>query len=472
MASKLSYAKFTDLLKTHDYITSAVYYVEFDKKHEKHAIFFECRLPKTQKNILVYVPPRYSMIIPKHVNPKLIELVKAPDIEGGDITGSLTEKSVNYLLNLRGPLINADIAVISVDGICHSKFNGKTVCYFLKENMPSEESEDIAEDEAENADIREAKEINEIEKDLIKAATKLKIPKASLPEKTKIEEPTVKQEEPVINNITNNDPLQPKTVEPPVGEIPQQTVQTSVQTPVQTPVIPQPVDKPDDGVELVFEDGDIATPNKKPNSDSSSSSDSSSDSSSSSSDSSSSDSHEKSKKSKKNTALKLSHRSNYIDVEALDVQMGIVYVVIDVDVIHKKFDTYEIEALNIYEQIDDNERDIQEERVKTIKKQTELVLKHLDSRLQKIQTAERGKKYYLLKLTGLLQDAENIKQKAEKKPNEKADIANSGMLDLDRVYNKTRKTIHELNISLLHQKDEVEDILVNYEESIKELFNL
>jgi hypothetical protein len=95
-----------------------------------------------------------------------------------------------------------------------------------------------------------------------------------------------------------------------------------------------------------------------------------------------------------------------------------------------------------------------------------LAAKHLDLRIKKLEVSENGMKYHLLKLTGLLQDAENIKNKAR----ETKKGVPSG--DIDKVYSKTKKTIHELNVSILRQKDELDDILLNYEESLKELFDL
>ena len=38
------------------------------------------------------------------------------------------------------------------------------------------------------------------------------------------------------------------------------------------------------------------------------------------------------------------------------------------------------------------------------------------------------------------------------------------MIEVNRVYNKTRKTVHELNVKLLKHRDDIEEILINYEE--------
>ena len=44
-------------------------------------------------------------------------------------------------------------------------------------------------------------------------------------------------------------------------------------------------------------------------------------------------------------------------------------------------------------------------------------------------------------------------------------------MEVDKIYNKTRKTIHEINVSILQQKSEIDDLLLNYEDTVRELFD-
>ena len=46
------------------------------------------------------------------------------------------------------------------------------------------------------------------------------------------------------------------------------------------------------------------------------------------------------------------------------------------------------------------------------------------------------------------------------------------ILEIDRVYNKTRKIVHELNADILRQRDDIEEVLLNYEETLKDLLYL
>jgi hypothetical protein len=469
MPEKLSYSKFNALIEKYGYLITSIYFID-DDSHKK-AIFLECRLPKTQKNVLIHIPSKFKMNLTKDIKPKLIEIVKADRNEDTpNLYGHLTDKSINYILNLRGHLINSDIAIISVDGICHSKFNGSIVCYQLKNNIPCDSDDESGNSSQEEAH-REAEELKKIEQDLLKAANKLKINKSDLPEKTKIEEPKKIDPQPVLT-VPLPTPLpgaivQP--IEPPVDSpVPlSENGLPPIQGPaIQGDVIPEPEieDIQPAPVELVFHPAEdhpeeIVEPKVDDKLTKEIELESGEELSSESSD----ESIELSKKSKK---LKLSQRSNYVDVEELDVQSGIVYVIVDVDFLFKKLEDYETYAIEVYEQLDDNEKDIRSDRIAEIKKQLDLAAKHLDLRIKKLEVSENGMKYHLLKLTGLLQDAENIKNKAK----ETKKSVPSG--DIDKVYSKTKKTIHELNVSILRQKDELDDILLNYEESLKELFDL
>ena len=152
--------------------------------------------------------------------------------------------------------------------------------------------------------------------------------------------------------------------------------------------------------------------------------------------------------------------------------MGISYVATDITNLYENISTYETEALYTYEQIEDNEKDMRTERISEIKKNLHLSAEHLDLRVKEIELEEKSLKYQLLRLTGILKDTEHLHTVAlnnmsiSKKPSEAA------AREIDKIYTKTRKTIHDINVKLLLQRDEIDDLLANYEESLKELFEL
>ena len=84
MSNKISYSKFTKLLSQYGYMCSMIYFVSSSSQKNsqivKHAIFFEIRLPRTQKSIIVYLPEnKYSMELPSDINHKTVEIVLSSD---------------------------------------------------------------------------------------------------------------------------------------------------------------------------------------------------------------------------------------------------------------------------------------------------------------------------------------------------------------------------------------------------------
>jgi len=449
MPPRLSYSKFLSMLNKHGYITSTVYYTKSGERHRK-VEFFECRLPKTQKNILIRVPDRYSMVLPENINFKTIEIVKL-----GSNTGLLTERSVSYLLQVRGPLLESDLVVISSEGLCYSKFNGETICYFFSSNMPKIENKETIEDLNSEDD-----EIGKLEKELNETSFKLKKQGIKIPHKTKIldipdtdvnpsdkkenpsdkkENPSDKKESPLSEDVdteddeeifVDDDEENPESVELVFEEDSEEEFIDSDDEEIVDSDDEEIVDSDDEEI-VDSDDEDVIAEGKK---------------------------------------LRNFESSNHITIDELDVNLGVIYVVIDVNILHSKFSIYEIEALGVYEQIEDNEKEMIDDRVSEIKKQLDLASKHLELRIKEIFLDERSMKYQLLRLTGILQDAENMKIKTSSKKSNM--ITDPIIVEIDRVYNKTKKTVHELNVSILRQRDEIEDLLINYEESLKELFEL
>lgn len=465
MPSKLSYAKFASLLQKHGYITSALYYTV--GKHME-VVFFECRLPKTQKNILVRVPDRYTMILPPHVVPRTIKIVKT-----GENASSLTSHSVTRLLSARGPLITADITAISVNGMCHSKFNGSIQCYHFASNMPVAEDPIVEDEEVEPENL----EIVELESALERASSTLESHGVDIPDKVQVAsertdgidlefagaEHVYSDEESIMSDydesLFDSDDTESRSGDGDIAEGPEDAPSQPPQPTGDVAVVPDDVPPPPPVVDVVDGsdvsvaipgDAPVAVPVAVPG-----------------------DApvvplpQPKAQTGK----IKMVHRSNHVVVEELDVHTGVIYVSVDLDTIHGSIATYEVDALRIYEQLDDNDRDTRIDRVAEIKKQMELAFKHLELKIQKIGLDERGMQYQLLRLTGLLQDAENLRAKTTSQ-SKNAMVIEPTIMEIDRVYNKTRKTAHDLNIAILRERDASEEILTNYELSISEMFDM
>jgi len=503
MSTKLSYDKFASLLKKHNYLICVLYYIVSKDTGSayKHVTFIECKLPQTQKNVLIAIPLKYIMKLPPNPTPRTIEIMYLGT--SGNNSAKISDQSVAFLLNARGPLIESDLSIISADVLCYSKFSGEIMCYLFASGITKYGLDDeIEEIESESDD-----EIQEIEKEFVKATSSLKKKGVVLPEPTEIEEPekvdieqqiTKDTEEHTEENVTSDNTDINITDETNIdGNIVEEnTVEENIveENTVEENTVEE--NTVEEKVELIFEDKprknkkivkEISEDNDEEDEDEEEEEEE---------DESEEDESEEEKVSKK---LKLSHRSNHVLIEDLDIRLGIVYVAIEASILYEKLGEFENEAISIYEQLDDNERDIRNDRLKEIKKQLDLAGKHIESRINNIENDEKKLKYQLLRLTAVLQDCDKIKnvtinnpqtsqeesifiskrrmKKIQKHINDKGDepqtvLNNSKLMEIDKVYNKTKKTIHELNVALLRHRETVEDIIINYEESIKELFEL
>lgn len=458
--TRLSYKKFSKLLIRNGYIISLIYYIENDTRE---AIFFEIKLPKSQKNIIIYVPPnKYTMILPKELNYKIIELISVEDDRVKSAAFILTERSLHYLIGMRGPLIESDMAVVSSNGICYTKFNGENFCYFMANKVKKLE-EKLEENLASNEESSAEDEI-----DLLEASVKKMAKKEGVSLKSELED----DKQIISNESHQNKSKHSKTRDDPPDQI------TSVENVQDENIIPERTQV--EPVELEFVDD----PSSDEVEDTEEEDYSLESSSSSSGDEVNNNVTNKESKNKsvgnlpintsesllKDSTIKLSHRTNYVIPEELDVYYGAVYVGSDISTLYKNVDNYEADALLTYEQIDDNEKDMRITRLNTTKKKIELASKHVDERVKSIELEEKGLKYQLLRLTGIMHNIDTLKKNKTTKGIE--NVVNPNMNELNRIYDKTRKTVHDINLQLLQKREEYEDILTDYEYNINELLEL
>jgi hypothetical protein len=487
------------LLTQYGYIINIIYFVSEENSNANNNTklikFIEARLPKTQKSVVIHISSdKYIMILPNDAQYKTIEIVSIDNEGVKNAAFLLTDQSLQYLLNVRGPLIESDLVVVSSDGICYSRFNGENQCYFLsnkikkitEEAFDLEEDEicdeekdeiDILEEEVDNVakqhnivlekieyeniieEVEEAKEKNQIEPDIqIDKNTPQDVPQVNVVELEFIDEPQGEEnedEEPIIYSGDEEEDEGEASVISSSEE--SNDVLTS-----DTKVNISKEDNTDvNAKKLVTKQSKIKAKNitsPKP------------------------DIPSKIVK----AVMKSSHRSNYVVPDELDVYFGVIFVAINIGNLFKTISVYEPDALSIYEQIEDNEKDMRLSRLVAIQTNLVLATKHVELRSKEIEIQERSLKYQLLRLTGILHNIDEIKQQIPTtiNANDKSGVGiigntqnktenkittNPKLLEMDRIYNKTRKTVHEINVQLIRHRDEFEDLFSNYEYMINEL---
>jgi len=463
--AKLSYKKFSKLLLQNGYLISLIYYIE---NNGREVVFFELRLPKSQKTIILYISPnKYTMLLPKEVNYKTIEIVSTEDERVKSAAFILTERSLHYAIGVRGPLVESDIVIISSNGVCYTKFNGENYCYFMADKVKKlgeNDKEILKIEESENS---EEEEIALLEKNIKNIAKKkgvqlkeFTVQKGNSAE-ISIKTQDVKKEVVVKNKKTDAYIKKPEEIIVKTEEKKEEDVFVSDENDVKGLAL-----------EFVEKSGSSESVVDEEDSEEEYSFDSSSETNS------SEDVEEKelttkiinpSTSNKSNT--KASPMANYVMPEVLDIYHGAVYVGTDINTFYKNVGGYEPEALAIYEQIEDNETDIRMERLNDTKKKLGLLSVHVESRVKDIELEELGLKYQLLRLTGILHNVDTLKNKNINSKNI-GNAADSNLSELNRIYEKTRKTVHDINLQLLQKREEYEDILSNCEYTIAELLEL
>ena len=460
---KLKLSKFTDFVHRYKYIVSGIFCEEDKVK------FIECRTPKYQKTFMVYISPNFLMKCDNNGHS-----VKQTNIISSEEEAS--DNQVSFLSEMKGPLLESDILSVSSHGLCMYKNSGKMECYSIKGDEDSESEEESGEGEvAENED-----QIALLESETNKIMNKLNpennlaIPQIKIKEKSSsLNEQPVSDEKEDVKNITtfrsNNEVKNPEGYTEEQIEQRNKLLSASEENNEGKEIVKENIsnkydeyeDKTKDNgeneeegeTELVFEDEngnvieeeveveDIA---KQDNEDG-----------------------EVEEIEGEDEGISTGDNSIPEEMEELDINLGIVYVVVPISIFFKKIQTMEKTLLDSYEQLDDNENDIRNNRFKQVKELTEEFLSHGEERLKEILTNEDELKNQLLRLTVILAQTEAMKNEVETN-NKLRGISH----EVDRVYNKTRKSIHDINIELLKYRDQADELLTNYFSSIKELISL
>jgi len=155
------------------------------------------------------------------------------------------------------------------------------------------------------------------------------------------------------------------------------------------------------------------------------------------------------------------------NLEDDEVQLGLIYVLIDLSTFFKKVSTLENDILDYYDQLEENEVEMRDTRMVTIKDLSNRLEVTTSERLTKIKEEELALKSQLLRLTLVLSQTEKLKTRTND-PKKFSEI----IPEIDAIYHRTRKTIHDLNIQLLRLRDEADEMLTAYQSFLEELLGV
>jgi len=461
---KLSVERFLKFLEKHNYSLTSVYCAE-----NEHVRFAECRTPQQQKTFMVHLPDKYTLVLGSTES----DIKKVP-IRKDD--SGLESRQIKYLSDLKGPLLDCDLVAISSSTLCMYKNSGQTELYDLSGGTESESDVSDGEDSEDEASEEESEDvITGLEKDTTEVLTKVE-PGASLPKP---------QERPPKDSLESGqdkpqEPPEPSPPEPPkeTSNKPENKTEESVLkgspgkgTSVEVEPRKTPPPEPTK-IELVFQDDDgesiediqeFIEPDEtlsqnlkdvKERVSRVSHSDSSKE--------------LEPQESASNLEYTTYHNALPPGIEYSDIVLGIVYPMVELGPFFRKIATFEKEVISICEQVDDNILDLRKVKLKEIRELSTAFLAHSETRLAKINEEEKALRSSLIRLTIILSQTEILRKKVAANPEKLSGEAP----EVERIYDQTRKTIHDLNIELLRLQDSADELLANYQSSIKELMDL
>lgn len=425
--SILSFEKLAVLLKNKEYTLATVYCnVDGD------IYFVEARTPKIQKTFVISIPSKYKMKTNSNTDHyKSVVVTKLP--------GSVENRQLDYITEVKGPLLDCDLLSISSSAMCLCKNNGNTEVYKFGNvaNLSDEEEDDI-----ENLTERDP-----VEK-IIHTAKKID-KKLAGDEKLVIEgEESSKEDEEQQDGEYQEAEIpegeEHPEVSPPGGETPaEEEIELEFQDENGKPFEEsQEKDVPGD-TEPILE---VAVQN------------------------------ETLKKEMEEVAAQkpkdTRRRDNSVpeSIEDADISLGIIYYVVEIGLFNKKVsaktaNTLENEIINVYDTIDDNEGDIRNAKLDEVTEMAAKLACKAKEEVEKCKREELGLKTQILKLSSVLDHCEKLKAKMAVKPEKYTDVKP----EVERLYKQTKSTLYEMNVEILRNKDRTDETLAKYQTSLEEL---
>lgn len=441
MTISLSVDKVLLVLKKRGYIISAIFIED-----EGVIRFLVCRSPTFQKTFVIYIPEKFHLKIPEESSFKKFNIEPSVELP--------STRQVEYLSDIKGPLLECDICSISNEAICTYRNDNSIKCYRIKEDGEEIIVEEDKEDEEDD-------EVQIITKNADKLIQKLKpgstLPKAKLREK---EEPLVsdtEEEEDILDQEENK--VVSLTAENEDGELVEVNITSDNEEDIE-----DEEEEEEEKVELEFEDvpeEDEEEVNDLPELGEEEES---------------IESIEEDVKKLEEKILpdqeekKVEHFDNSLpeDIKETDLSLGIIYVLIDLRKFYRELSEIEKEIITCYEQLDDNELDIRNNQIKNIEEKSSEFVDHVKTRVNGITEKEKSLRLQLVQLTIVLSQLDELK----KQTSNNILRYNNDIGEIDRIENSTRKFIHDLNMELLRLKDECNELITNFNSSLDDMLEL
>ena len=396
----ISLSKFLSLLEKHNYTLVSTYCVGDD------VYFIESRTPRLQKTFVISVPQKYKMTCNTETHKRFqINPSREPSV-----------RQIDYLTEIKGPLLECDLLAISSTDICIYRNNGTTGSYTIGDVIREEEAEE-----------EERDDIEEIERD-VKKMTKL------IEEEASDEEDELTSEDLKTMKVVNSSKTGGVELE----------FEDSEGAPIED-AVPDLMEKEfeegiDEGDEDVEEEDVEEVEHQTPA--------------------------EESIVAAAETPKKRSDNSLPPNIEDSGVTLGLIYYSIDLQIFYRKVaENLETAILACYDTLDDNENTMRENKAVEIVESALKLSEKVRLDMKGCREKEMELKAQILKLSAVLNNTDVLRAKVATDPAKFSDVKP----DLDRIVSQTKTTIFEINVALLRMRDNADDMLSYYQTSLDDM---
>ena len=410
----LSINKVTSLLSNNGYVLAALYCVE------NEVVFLECRTPKLQRTFIIHVPEKY-LLVKGEATHKVLEISRIPPTPS---------RQLDYLMEIKGPLLECDLVAISSTRVCLYRNNGTSETFKFGGPDPNEDEDDAPSEtgDPQNPDVL-LKGVNAVLKKLKGEEDQLVMPSEDIDNPHSKElKPEDIEEMKVVNPALAADSDGP--AEPMIE------LEFEEETRNEVPGLGEGDSQAGDGQETDIQDDE--------------------------------DDPEEQDYVSKTKLSSLSYRKDNSlpeDINEAELAIGIIYWCADLASFYKKAAAMETEVLSAYDVLDSNEMEMRESKIQIIGDMCSKLTTKLGEILGMYKKKENELKAERLKLSAILDSAEGLRQKAAVDVKKFADVKP----DIDRIYTQTKTTLYETNIGILRLRDEVDDALDGFQRVLEEM---
>lgn len=411
----LSLTKLTSLLSKYSYTLTSTYCVGSD------VYFIEARTPKFQKTFIVHIPPKYQMKCDDDTHKRFQITPVSADI--------VSSRQQDYLMEIKGPLIDCDLLSISSTVLCLYKNNGNLQYYKIGDFSSTSDAVPL-----EDAELGDVEQIVKDTAEIMKILEPEEIAPA-IEEPSELDDAFLTQDD--LKNMTLVRSLPKEETEPEAvelefedttGEAIDDSVHLMTENPeVQPPAEVKPKKKKSPQAEVVIEEPpkEVQTPKR---------------------------------------------RDNPLPptLEDAEIGIGIVYYSIDIGIFYKRAENLEEDILSIYNTLDDNEDDLRGTKITEITLLTEKIIQKIKNDVEANRKKEIELKTQLLTLSSILEKTESFNSRMSKDKKKFTDIKP----ELDRIQTQTKTTIYDINVELLRTRDTIDNLLDSIQTSLEEILSI